>query len=180
MTGEDFLTMLHNDTSLLLRTIIANNPNAVAGNISAARLNSPDQRLNDPYTILMNLYSRGKYAEVAKIINVPYLPSTLPAGYDDFFREAVQIRPTPKMMLRSDNGTSNSNWWSNMDWGGIIDSIGGLYSDITGGEQTTLTDNTVQPLPPVTPPAKNNTLLYVGGAVGALILALLIYLAVKK
>lgn len=180
MTGEDFLTMLHNDTSLLLRTIIANNPNAVAGNISAARLNSPDQRLNDPYTILMNLYSRGKYAEVAQIINVPYLPSTLPAGYDDFFREAVQIRPTPKMMLRSDNGTSNSNWWSNMDWGGIIDSIGGLYSDIVGGGETTLTDNTVQPLPPAPVAPKDNTLLYVGGGLAALLVLVLVFVALKK
>jgi hypothetical protein len=177
MTGEDFLKLLHNDTSLLLRTIIANNPNAVAGNISAARLHSPDQRLNDPFTILMNLYSRGKYDQVAKIINVPYLPSTLPAGYDDFFREAVQIRPTPKMMLKADTGNSGS-WWQNMDWGGILDSVGGLYSDIVGGNETTLIDNTVQPLPPEAP--KDNTILYVGGGIAALLIVVLLFVALKK
>lgn len=182
MTGEDFISMLHNNTSLLLRTIIANNPNAIAGNISAARLHSPDQRLNDPYTILMNLYNRGKYAEVARILNVPYLPNTLPPGYDDFFREAVQIRPTPKMMLRSDNGQNNTNWWTNMDWGGIIDSIGDLYSDIAGGGTTTLADNDLpnQPPAPAPAPPKDNTMLYIGGGVAALLIIVLLFVALKK
>lgn len=178
MTGEDFLQLLHNDPSLWIRTVITNNPDAVAGNISAARLHSPDQRLNDPYTILMNLYSRGRYAEVARILNVPYLPKTLPPGYDDFFREVVQLKPTPKMMLRNDDG-SGSNWWSNMDWGGILDGIGDLYSLIAGGGNTTLQDNTVQPLPPA-PAPKDNTMLYIGAGAAALIIALLIFLAAKK
>lgn len=184
MTGEQMISLLHDDTSLLLRTIIANNPNAIAGNIAAARLHSPDQRLNDPYTILMNLYNRGKYAEVAKIINVPYLPNNLPPGYDDFFREVVQLRPTKKMMLKNDNGQNNTNWWTNTDWDGIIDSIGDLYIDIVGGSSTTLIDNPVNPNPVNPNPApqqpKDNTLLYIGGGVAALLVIILLFVALKK
>lgn len=179
MTGEDFLRLLHNDTSLLFKTIIANNPQAVAGNISAAKLFSPNPALNDPYVILMNLWNRGKYAEVMQILDVPYLPNNLPPGYDDFFREVGELRPTPKMMLKSDTG--NSNWWTQMDWGGIISSVGDLYSDIVGGNQTTLHDNNLQTQPPLPPvPEKDNTEKYVMYGAIAVVVLLLVYLAAKK
>lgn len=181
MTGEEFLKLVHDNTDLLIRTVIANNPQAIAGNISAAHLNSPNPELNNPYTIIMNLWNRGKYSEVAHILNVPYLPNNLPPGYDDFFREVVQIKPTAKMIMKSDTA-SGGNWWSNMDWGGIIDSIGGLYLDITGGQNTSLQDNNVSNQPPViNMPAQDNTMLYVvGGGIALLIIALLVYLAAKK
>lgn len=175
VTSDNFVSMLAQDPALLFRTIIANNPKAVQGNINAAHLTSSNQQLNDPFTILMNMYSRGRYAEVARIIAVPYLPGTLPPGYDEFFRDvAFQHQP----QLRSTNGSGS--WWTEMDWGGIIDGIGGIVGQFTDEPGSGGGGTGPGPAPtPAPAPAPDNTVLYISLAGGAIALALIVYLATR-
>lgn len=124
----------------LFTIVVENNTEGVSNQMQTWGLTQTDSTAQQMVSELVRAYNAGgqvKAQALGLIRNVKYKYGVLPAGFD----EAITGRPAPPQMRTTDGQGSDQSWYSEMDWGGIIDSIfGGINTTIgntgNGGSTT--------------------------------------------
>jgi hypothetical protein len=160
----------------LFTLIVENNPEGVSNQMQSWGWTYSDSTKEQMVTELMRAWNAGgadRQKALRLVKNVQYRYGVFPAGFD----QVITGQPAPPKMLTTDGQGSDQNWYSEMDWGGIIDSI-------FGGVQGVINDDGATTPPANTPPADggeeaakqpfNMQWIAVGGAVLVLIVALVI------
>lgn len=162
----------------LFTIIVENNPEGVSNQMQSWGLtyssSTPDEMIKE----LVKAYNAGgaiKAGALQLVRNVKYKYGVLPAGFD----QAITGQAPPPKMLTTDGQGSDQSWYSEMDWGGIIDSIFGGVDKLTDKPSTPPSTTA----PPITEPSGagagiNPQWFAVGGAVLVVILAL--FIAMRK
>ena len=116
----------------LFTLIVENNPEGVSNQMQSWGLTQSDSTPEQMVSELVRAYNAGgqiKAQSLAIVRNVQYKFGVLPAGYD----EAITGQQAPPKMLTTDGQGSDQNWYADIDFGGIIDSIFGGVAAVTGG-----------------------------------------------
>lgn len=115
--------------------IVENNPEGVSNQMQAWGLTYSDSKPEQMVAELVKAYNAGgqiKAQSLAIVRNVKYKFGVLPAGFD----EAITGQAPPPKMLNTNGQESGQNWYTEMDWGRIIDVIFTGVASVTGGGTT--------------------------------------------
>jgi hypothetical protein len=133
MTDSEQKALKHdlNNPVDLFTLIVENNPSGVSNQMQSWGLTQSDSTPDQMISELVRAYNAGgpiKAQSLAIVRNVQYRFGVFPAGYD----EAITGQQAPPKMLTTDGQGSDQNWYADIDFGGIIDSIFGGVAAVTG------------------------------------------------
>lgn len=152
--------------------------------IQFGHIQSPLGR-EEMFSLIKRFSASGDYQTLQQLFSVDYVPNVFPRSNDVFFfnqfsptyRNNLDGPPTEEEWWNGYNDTGNGSWWSDMDWGGIVDSLGGVITIFSGwGDEPTDTPAPAPaPVPGYQPPSKGLELnlqnaLLIGGFVTLLVL----------
>lgn len=165
-----------------LFTLVAeNNPEGLSNQFQAWGFTYGSSSPSEMVGELMKMWNAGGEMQekaLRLVGGVQYRYNVLPAWMD----EVITGNTAPQ--LRSTTGTAeDQTWYSEMDWGGIIDSIFGGIAQFTGGQEDNGNVGTspVDPYQPGTNTAQNGQMVQwiaIGAAVLVIIVAL--FIAMRK
>lgn len=154
------------DPNYALGVMIANNPEAIADNLNNnGFIVSDHQGIADA---LNEILDRKDYALFKQVLSVPI-------RLDRMGPEEVNIVTTQAAAMTRAAGGSAKSFDLNAAFGGLATGVL-TYLAATG---TTAVDPNGAKAPPK-PPEKDNTMLYVGIGVGAVLLIILLFIGLKK
>jgi hypothetical protein len=161
----------------LFTLIVENNPEGVSNQMQSWGLTQSDSTPSQMVSELVRAYNAGgqiRAQSLSIVRNVQYRFGVLPAGYD----EAITGQALQPQKRTTDGTETDQSWYSEMDWGGIIDSIFGGVSAITGrggsGSGSGSGTGGAPPAPVAPSTGINPQWLAVGAAVVIVIVALVI------
>lgn len=160
----------------LFTLIVENNPEGVSNQMQSWGLTQSDSTPAQMVSELVRAYNAGgqiRAQSLSIVRNVQYRFGVLPEGYD----EAITGQPL-QTQHTTDGSGSDQNWYADIDFGGIIDSIFGGVAAITGrggsGSGSGSSTGGVPPAPVAPSTGINPQWLAVGAAVVIVIVALVI------
>jgi hypothetical protein len=167
----------------LFTLIVENNPSAVSNAFQTWGYNYSDSTNDQMVSELVRMYQAGgTTAEKAlKLASVPYQFNVFPAGFD----QAITGQQAPPQMRTTDGTGGDEAWYSNINWGDIIEIIFAGVITVTGrgggngsGSGSGAGNGGGTP-PPPPPPSGISTQYIVIGVAGILIIGALFF-AMKK
>lgn len=116
----------------LFTLIVENNPEGVSNQMQSWGWSYSDSSPEQMIEELMKAWNSGgqvRQQAIKLVSNVQYRFGVFPSGFDQ-----VITGQAPQPMLQTTDGQgAEGNWYSDIDWGGIIGAIGGIVTDATGG-----------------------------------------------
>ena len=115
----------------LFTIIVENNPEGVSNQMQSWGLTQSDSSPEQMISELVRAYNAGgqiRAQSLSIVRNVQYRYGVLPAGFD----EAITGKPAPPQLKSTDGQGTDQNWYSDVNWGGIIDSIFAGVGSVTG------------------------------------------------
>lgn len=155
MTQEELYNRLIQEPTYLVDLMVANNLPALNKKAVDLQLSSSNLNGNQMFALFDMLAKQERYSEINQLINgIDYVPNQLPKGNDPFFFE--RFSPLMKNQLvgppteeqfweqytnaGSEEGESGSKWWTDFDWGGVLEGLGGVIGVFSNwgadGEET--------------------------------------------
>lgn len=165
----------------LFTLIVENNPEGVSNQMQSWGWSYSDSTPEQMIAELMKAWNSGgqvRQQAIKLVSNVQYRFGVFPAGFDQ-----VITGQAPAPMLQTTDGQgAEGNWYSEIDWGGIIGAIGGIVTDATSGGGSS---DSPAPAPTPTPGEgsgedSKKTMQWVAVGAAVLIIIVALVIAMRK
>jgi hypothetical protein len=164
MTPEQAYNKFQSEPDYLVSAIVANNLERLNELAQQYQLSSRNLSADGMFALFNELAKEQDFSSIEALLSgLDYQAGKLPKGTDKFFFEnfspAFLESPTTVQteaeFWEQYNDQGNGQWWTDFDWGGVVDSLGGVIEIFSGwgadGEET------FTPSPSTQPPAASNT-----------------------
>lgn len=167
MNRAEAYEKIRTEPDYLVSVMVANNLAALNKRAQDLRLAKADLTADGMFGLFSNLAQNARFQDISSLVTgVNYEPNQLTKGNDKFFfeefspamREQFVGPPTEEDFWSQYEGAGNGQWWTDFDWGGVIDSLGGVINVFGNwgqdGEEPEFTPNP-EPNPTQAPAAQS-------------------------
>lgn len=166
MTPEQAYEKLRTDTDYLVSVMVANNLEALNTRAEQLQLIKAPLTADGMFSLMFKLSANNDIATISELVNgIDYAPNKLTRGNDKFFFEnfsplmnqAFVGPPTEEEFWGQYEQANEGDWWTDFDWGGVIDSLGGFINVFSNwGENEETPGYNPNPQPPTTGNGNNS------------------------